>query len=292
LKAKLGVGMVQDRCKACEPKTVPPLLVLSTWSLPAAKALAGAARQTGWRALALDEVPAAGLPGEVVYYGGTDRAIEAATRLGLALIEPPLELLAHLPVEFRRRPVQLVRFGDLGRLNAPTFVKPADALKKSFDAGIYANVRDIRAPHGVGPDEPVLLAEPVEWSAEYRCFVVEGRVAAWSPYVSFGRPNWKPFGPGTLAARMPPAVAAFSERLFDKCPAPLPPAFVMDVGLIDDRGWAVVEFNPAFCSGVLGADPGQVLAVLRRSCRTRDRLTKADRRWVIDRRSGDDVIGD
>jgi hypothetical protein len=284
--------MVRDGLGARETKTVNPTLVLSTWSLPAAKALAGAARHEGWRAFALDEVPAAGLPGEVVYYGGTDRALEAATRLGLALIEPPLDLLARLPLEYRRRPVQLARFGDLTRLSGPTFVKPADALHKSFDAGIYANVRDIRAPHGVGPDEPVLLAEPVEWSAEYRCFVLEGRVAAWSPYVSFGRPNWKPFGPGTLAARMPPAVAAFCERLFAKSSVALPPAFVMDVGLIDDRGWAVVEFNPAFCSGVLGADPGQVLGVIRRSCRARARLTEPDRRWVINRRPVNDVIGD
>jgi hypothetical protein len=258
-------------------------LVLSTWSLPAAKALADAARREGWKTLTIDEVPAAGPPGEVVYYGGTDRALEAAARLGLAFIEPPLDLLARLPVEFRRRAVQFARFGDLDRLGAPTFVKPADALNKVFDAGVYANVRDIRAPRGVRPDEPVLVAEPVEWSAEYRCFVLEGRAAAWSPYVSFGRPNWKPFGPGTLAARMPPAVAAFCERLFDKCPVPLPPAFVMDVGLIDDRGWAVVEFNPAFCSGVLGADPGQVLGVIRRSCRARERLTEPDRQWVLNR---------
>ena len=33
-------------------------------------------------------------------------------------------------------------------------------------------------------------SEPVEWSAEYRCFIKEGEVAAWSPYISFGRPSW------------------------------------------------------------------------------------------------------
>jgi hypothetical protein len=234
--------------------------------------------------LALDEVPANGPKSDVVYYGGTDRALEAAARFGLALIEPPLDLLGQLPVEFRRRAVRFAQFADLGRLNAPTFVKPADALNKSFDAGIYANVGDIQAPRGVGPSEPVLLAEPVEWSAEYRCFVLEGRVAAWSPYVSFGRPNWKPFGPGTLAAQMPPAVTAFCERLFGKCPVGLPPALVMDIGLIDDRGWAVVEFNPAWCSGLLGVDPTKVLGVLRRSCQARDQLSKPDGHWLVNRR--------
>ena len=42
----------------------------------------------------------------------------------------------------------------------------------------------------------------------------------------------------------------------------LPLAFVLDVGLVEGRGWAVVEFNPAWCSGLLGADPTAVLSVL------------------------------
>ena len=62
----------------------------------------------------------------------------------------------------------------------------------------------------------------------------------------------------------------------------LPPAVVVDVGLIDDRGWAVVEFNPVFCAGLLGADPAAVLPVLARACRPRDHLG-ADERWVIER---------
>lgn len=121
-------------------------LVLSTWSLPASRSLTDAAREAGWRACALEEASNTAIKGEVAYYGGTDRALEAAARFRLALLEPPFELLAKLPLEFRRRAVEYARFGVLARLKAPTFVKPADALNKSFDAGIYAKVRDIRAP--------------------------------------------------------------------------------------------------------------------------------------------------
>jgi hypothetical protein len=257
-------------------------LVLSTWSLPASRALAEAAREAGWRACALDETTASAIQGDVVYYGGTDRALEAASRFRLALLEPAFDLLATLPLEFRRRAVEYARFGDLGRLKARTFVKPADALNKSFDAGIYANARDIRTPKRVDDNSPVLLAEPVEWSAEYRCFVLNGELAAWSPYISFGRPSWKPFGRGTLPAQPPPSVLAFCQRLF-RSGVSFPPAFVMDVGVIDDRGWAVVEFNPAWCSGLLGADPRKVLAVLKRACQPADQLIEADRRWVLHR---------
>jgi hypothetical protein len=137
----------------------------------------------------------------VVFYGGTDRALAVASRFHLALLEPPLDLLAKLPLEFRQRAVEYGRFGDLGRLKSPTFVKPADALNKTFDAGIYANAREIRTSKRVKSSSPVLLAEPVEWSAEYRCFILEGEVAAWSPYISFGRPVWKPFAQGRSRAR-------------------------------------------------------------------------------------------
>ena len=253
-----------------------PTLVLSTWSLPASQALADAARVARWGTCAFDEMANAKIRGKVVFYGGTDRALAVASRFHLAL-------LAKLPLEFRQRAVEYGRFGDLGRLKGPTFVKPADALNKTFDAGIYANAREIRTSKRVKSSSPVLLAEPVEWSAEYRCFILEGEVAAWSPYISFGRPVWKPFAQGTLAGQTPQNVQLFCGRLFSRSGVSFPPAFVVDVGLIDERGWAVVEFNPAWCSGVLGADPRKVLTVIDRACQDERRLSGADRHWVLDR---------
>jgi len=260
-----------------------PTLVLSTWSLPAARALAEAARGAGWRVCSVEEHAQAKPQARVVYYGGTDQALRVAQRFHLALLEPPFDLLTRLPLEFRRRSVEFGRFSDLARLKTPVFIKPADALNKSFDAGIYSSAREVRTPRGVDARTPVLVAEPVEWSAEYRCFILDGEVAAWSPYISFGRPVWKPFGPGTLEARTPGSVRAFCDRLFSRSGVSFPPAFVMDIGLIEDRGWAVVEFNPAWSSGVLGADPKPVLAVLDRACQNARRVSNADRRWVLDR---------
>ena len=260
-----------------------PTLVLSTRSLPASQSLADVARAKGWTVAVFDENPELKPRDKIVFYGGTDLALAIASRFSLALLEPPFDLLAKLPLDFRRRTVEYARFGDLGRLKTPTFVKPADALNKSFDAGIYASVLDIRAPKGVDSRSPVLLSEPVEWSAEYRCFIKEGEIAAWSPYISFGRPAWKPFGPGTLAAQTPPSLLAFCNRLFSQSGVSFPPAFVMDVGLIDDRGWAVVEFNPVWCSGVLGADPRNVLAVLERACEAEREAILSDKRWIMER---------
>jgi hypothetical protein len=260
-----------------------PTLLLSTLSLPAAGALADAARGAGWRVFALDETASPPASAPVVFYGGCDVALAAADRFQLALLEPPLDLLTRLPPPFRQRAVEYGTFHDLSRLKRPAFIKPADPLHKAFDAGIYADVRDIRAPKVIPEDLPVLVAEPVEWLAEYRCFIVEGQLAACSPYLSFGRPVWQPYGRGGEATRESAHVRAFCERLFSQSRLCYPPAFVVDVGLIQDCGWAVVEFNPVWCSGLLGADPWRVLPVLQRACQDARRLTTKDRRWLVQR---------
>jgi hypothetical protein len=43
----------------------------------------------------------------------------------------------------------------------------------------------------------------------------------------------------------------------------------------------VVEFNPIWCSGLLGADPKRVLGALQRACRDAGSVTRADRHWVV-----------
>jgi protein-tyrosine phosphatase len=258
-------------------------LLLSTRTLPAAPGLATAARHAGWSVQAWDEELPDSLGSRLVYYGGTDVVMQAAAHFRLALLEPPLDLLARLPASLLLRRVEFARFRDLSRLTRPTFVKPADPLDRCFDAGIYAAACDIRAPWGIDPETPVLVADPVEWLAEFRCFVREGRVVASSPYLSFGKPFWRPWDQGGEKAVPSKDALAICGRLLAERSIALPPAFVVDVGLIEGRGWAVVEFNPAWCSGLLGADPAGVLGVLERACRDADSLDADDAAWVVDR---------
>jgi hypothetical protein len=246
--------------------------------------LANAARSAGWPVHAFDEISASPPKDRVVYYGGTDLALAAAAHLHLALIEPPLDLLVRLPPSLLSREVQYARFGDLSRLRRPAFVKPADPLDKCFDAGTYASARDIRTPRAIDPGTPVLVAEPVEWLAEYRLFVREGEVLTSSPYLSFGRPVWHAWGQGGEKAQPSRDALAVGERLVKATGGFLPPAFVVDVGLIEGRGWAVVEFNPVWCSGLLGAEPGPVLRVLERACQDANGLAPEDASWVVERK--------
>ncbi len=257
-------------------------LLLSSWSLPASHSLADAARSAGWNVSVFEENPKAAIREDIVFYGGTDLALAAAWQHGLCLLETPFDLLARLPRSLLHRTVEYGTFGELQRLKAPTFIKPADPFRKAFDPGVYSSSHDIRAARPIPSDTPVLLAEPVEWLIEYRCFVLEGKLAAWSPYVNFGRPIWRPFDELREKLERPATLVALCDRVVQEAGA-LPPTFVVDVGMIEDRGWAVVEFNPAWCAGVLGADPHRVLEVLKRGTVGSSRLSNADRRWVIPR---------
>lgn len=260
-----------------------PTLMFSDRTVRGCPALADAARAAGWRTAEMFAPKAKDAAPPFVYYGTTDLALDAARRFDLALIEPPLDMLARLPQEFLRRSVEFATFGDLDRLMGPTFVKPANPLNKSFDVGVYSNVSDIRRSRLVHKTNPVLLSEPVEWSSEYRCFILEGRLVAWSSYMTHGRLAWDPFLPDRGHETLPAPIEPLCLRLTQQ--VPLPPAFVVDIGLIDDRGWAIVEFNPAWCAGILGADPRCVLPVLERSCRDRRTVTAEDAQWLTDRRA-------
>ena len=73
---------------------------------PASPSLAEAARRAGWSVHAWGGGPPESAGERVVYYGGTDVAVRISARLRLALIEPPLDLLARLPSSLLHRGVE------------------------------------------------------------------------------------------------------------------------------------------------------------------------------------------
>lgn len=57
-----------------------------------------------------------------------------------------------------------------------------------------------------------------------------------------------------------PCVPCVLSRLY--------PSIALDVGIIQNHGWAVIECNAAFSSGIYGCDPLEVPRILRRACGT------------------------
>lgn len=240
----------------------------------------GAAIRAGWSVLRLGGRRAPEeLAGQAsAIYGEVTFAEAIASQLGLTLMDVPPDWLPDLPEHHRRRNIRLSTLGEARTAEYAAFVKPADG-RKGFEGRVYARGGLGLPPAEAHPDDtPVLIADPVSWVAEYRCFVADGAVVTVSPYLRAGELAIAADGSWPMTPDESAAVHAYAESVLAE--VPVPPAVVLDVGLIADRGWAVVEANSAWGAGVYGCDPDQVFTVLARSCVPADRLHPADARWA------------
>jgi hypothetical protein len=135
----------------------------------------------------------------------------------------------------------------------------------------------------LGAMSPVLVSDPVSWESEFRGFVLEKRVAAMSIYSRDGDlvetedGNW-PASPSESKDALD-----FAKSVLQDARVTFPPAGVIDVGVIKDRGWAVVEANACWGAGIYGCDPHSVLQTLARACVKRAALAEVDRQWIVAR---------
>lgn len=236
-----------------------PTLILSPRHTEDSQVLWRAAGRLGWQVerLASWRVPEAlKLVEEPVLYVEALMAPMLAASLGLTLAEPPEDWLPTLPDDYRRRRVRLGTLGE-ARANAdPVFVKPPN--DKSFSAAVY---RGPELPTEFADDMPVLTAEVVTWDKEFRCFVLDRELKAFSVYLRNGVLQKESDYESTPEEDA--ELKEYVSRLLRDPRVQLPRAVVLDVGVIRDRGWAVVEANSAWGAGIYGCDPAQVLEVLR-----------------------------
>lgn len=260
-------------------------LLLSCTCQPEADQLVTIAKEANWHHQWIDRpaVPPKLIGDDFGLYAETDVALAISQRHQLALIEPTFDLLSRLPKALTLREVAFMSLGDAQKLQDRVFVKPADCTNKAFDAGVCEAGKYIRCSSNIASETPVLVSEPVQWDVEYRVIVLERQVITFSPYIRGGwlardqNDQW-PY-PEEEATE----VLSICGKLLDDISIPLPPAFTLDVGRIENQGWAVIEFNPVWCSGLLGCDLSKMLPVFRRVCLHRDELTSADSNWIIDR---------
>jgi hypothetical protein len=241
-----------------------PTLVLSPRFTPDTIALAKAAEAAGWMVERLHEwcVPERLKVEDVAIYGGELFAAFVAQELERPLLTPPDDWLPNLPTAYRKREVELTSLQKARSLRHPTFVKPVN--EKTFPAGVFADGTHLPTEETVSGATMVLISEPVVWEVEFRCLVLDRAVVTLSPYLRYcelaqsedGR--WQ--DARTEQAR------DFAQQMIADNTVNLPSAVVVDVGIITERGWAVVEANAAWCSGMYGCDPAEVLRVVHRAC--------------------------
>ncbi|QNS04179.1 ATP-grasp domain-containing protein [Streptomyces xanthii] len=248
-----------------------PFLAVTPHASPTRELLAGAAARRG-----IDVVELAGPDGakdlrgrpEGHYYGGPALAAHVAGDLGVALLEPTDAWLTELPRSVTGRSLRRATLAEARRLSGPAFVKPP--TDKSFAAAVYADGAAL--PAGPPPATPVQIAEVVTWTAEFRLFVLDGEIRTGAQYATYGRLDAAPL---EGHPRQTP-VRDFAHRLLAAHAATLPSAVVLDVGLLADGTWAVVEANMPWFSTVYAAAPDRALDVVLRSAGPAARVTGRD----------------
>ena len=243
-----------------------PVLVLSPRYSPDSRSLARAADVARWD---VERLHTWGIPSElrdrrdIVIYGEHLFGEFLRDHLRIGLVEPPDDLLQRLPVDLRRRDVRLMPYREAQKETAPRFIKPPNF--KNFKAAVYSSGIDLPDNSELVTDD-VLVSEVVKWDVEFRCFILNGAVVDLSAYARNGslnatadlRESWNATADEIASARAT-ATAVIA------CGIELPVVYALDVGHIANKGWAVVEANAAWGSGIYGCDPARILPVLQRA---------------------------
>ena len=238
-----------------------PTLILTPRYTEDSQTLWRAAIRMGWR---VERLPGWHVPNEFcsvtepVLYLESLFAPTLAKEFGLNLLEPPDDWLPHLPPQYRKRNISLSSLRLARGLSTPAFIKPPN--DKSFPAKVY---RGIELPEGYDEDSPVLVAEIVQWEKEFRCFVLDRMPLTLSIYLR-GNELQRQNDFAASERELQDAQSFIHTMLADSA-VKIPRAVVIDVGIISGRGWAVVELNSAWGSGIYGCAPEKVLEVLRYS---------------------------
>jgi hypothetical protein len=210
-------------------------LLLSSRHTEDNQALWLAAVRRGWGIERVQGIRVPEIDDEIILYVEALFAPTVAQTLGLQLLDLAEDWLVRLPEEYRKRMVSLMTMGEARNLTVPSFVKPPN--DKLFTARVHATGDSL--PKDYDDNMVVLVADPVDWEAEFRCFVLDRMVRTLSPYLRSGQLA-KLDGYSTTTMELDEA-RSFAEQVLSDSRVEVPRAVVLDAGKIVGQGWAVVE---------------------------------------------------
>ena len=222
------------------------------------------AQSLGWETLRLDgnTIPEWFDPpdAEIALFYTAPHAFDIANQLGRTLVGCNPDWTVNLLPELLNRELHQTTLKNALRIAQSQFVK--HSVSKVFPAAVYDVDKLANETTKIHRDSLVHVGEPVKFECEFRCFVARKQVNTISPYVYDGQivSDYDSF-PTVPDAELND-VRAFAKTVLNHPDVSSPDAFVLDVGIIRDRGWAVVESNECWASGIYACDPIRVLETL------------------------------
>jgi len=260
-----------------------PSLICSSRYTVDSQILRKTAQSLGWETLRLDgdKIPDWFEPpdSQIAFFYTAPHAFDIARQLGRTLIGCNPNWTVDLPSELLQRELVQTTLRDALQINQARFVK--HSVSKAFPAAVYDATRLADKTKSIHPASLVHVGEPVEWECEFRCFVSHKSVNAISPYVYDGEvvANYDSF-PSIDKSEFA-RVRQYAESVLGHPDVQTPNALVLDVGIIRKRGWAVVECNECWASGIYACDPTDVLKTLLSGNEKSDTMNSGD--WDFQR---------
>ncbi len=196
----------------------------------------------GFRQLGVEIVPFQGfgdvsdlpdLGSEVGLHGFVGDVQQALTKIGKP-VPPPLDYPEELQ-DFIRRDLRRTTLEEVRASTSPMFVKPVE--HKLFTGFVWKAQRDDRFRVATYPNHtPVWVCKPVDFRAEYRCFVLDGEILD----VRLYRGDWWKAPCQEWVER---AVKEFKSA---------PRAYAIDWGVTFGGRTLIVEVNDSFALGHYG----------------------------------------
>jgi hypothetical protein len=254
---------------------MPVLIVTPRTDISATHTLLDAAKKRGWEAIRAEGYKPDIQQNEVVLYGETLFTTMAARHLKYAILEPTFDWLAHISRHYLLRDVAIMTLQEARKITVPKFVKAADG-NKAIHAEVYTTGQDLPSRY-ISQNLPVLVSDPVSWQTEFRFFILNRAIATFSIYARDG--NLEQYASPEEQSE----AQAFCQKILSDDAIAAPPAWVLDVGYIENSSWAIVEPNPVSSSGIYQCDPDKVLDALQRACIPINTLSDSDKQWAVER---------
>lgn len=194
----------------------------------------------------------------IAVYGEDIYSEIVAEQCNLTLTKPDDNWLAGISEKFTKRKISYTQLKNVVH-KENIFIKCSDF--KSFKAGVFDKVTDIKGFDSLDLNSTVFTSEVVEWELEVRCFVLNNEIKTHSTY-------WRnnSFNTNLLSETERNDMFEFFKSFIKQYSSTLPNAIVLDFGIIKEKGWALIEANPAWCSGLYACDAEKALEVIVESC--------------------------
>ena len=223
------------------------LLLIPNRPDPERDAVAAAWERAGGDVLRVDKFwePVEHEERNIKIYGDAAFSMVLGSIKNYNLIEPDFHLPITLDPKWLNRKIDLTKLEDIQELEYPIFVKPV--IPKQFRSRIYNSAEELEYEcRGLYKYTSILFSEIVTFENEIRCFVLDDQVMAMSIYE--GEADMDDAREFAISF----AAETKNRRLLVK-------TYVVDIGYIRDRGWAVIEVNPVWGSGLNGCDAEKVI---------------------------------